>query len=104
MREGDVVVRNDLRTTSVLRTLADLSQRLDLSEAVVAVDRALQLELISLPQLTSWVGARKGSKGIVRFRQVADLAEPAAESPMETRLRVLLVLAGLPRPEAQVRL
>jgi very-short-patch-repair endonuclease len=28
--------------------------------------------------------------------------EPRAESPMETRLRMLLVLGGLPRPEAQV--
>jgi hypothetical protein len=30
-----------------------------------------------------------------------DLAEPATESVMETRLRLLLVLAGLPRPWAQ---
>jgi very-short-patch-repair endonuclease len=33
-----------------------------------------------------------------------DLAEPKAESAMETRLRMLLVGAGLPRPEAQVPL
>jgi very-short-patch-repair endonuclease len=31
-----------------------------------------------------------------------DLAEPKAESAMETRLRMILVLAGLPRPEVQV--
>jgi very-short-patch-repair endonuclease len=30
--------------------------------------------------------------------------EPATESPMETRLRMLLVLAGLPRPKVQVPL
>ncbi len=30
--------------------------------------------------------------------------DPKAESPMESRLRMLLVLAGLPRPEAQVSL
>jgi very-short-patch-repair endonuclease len=28
--------------------------------------------------------------------------EPASESPMESRERMLLVLAGLPRPQAQV--
>jgi len=32
---------------------------------------------------------------------VVGFAEPAAESPMESRLRMVLVLGGLPRPEAQ---
>jgi very-short-patch-repair endonuclease len=36
--------------------------------------------------------------------RVDELAEPATESPMETRLRLLLVLAGLPKPKVQVRL
>lgn len=104
LTEGDVLVKDELRITSIPRTLADLSHRLDLVEAVVAVDRALQMHLITLAQLNSWIAARKGSKGIVSFRRVAELAEPAAESPMETRLRLLLIFAGLPRPEAQARL
>jgi very-short-patch-repair endonuclease len=33
---------------------------------------------------------------------VLELTEPKTESPMETRLRIVLILAGLPRPEAQV--
>lgn len=37
-----------------------------------------------------------------RARRVLELAEAGAESPMETRLRMLLVLNGLPRPELQV--
>lgn len=37
------------------------------------------------------------------MRALASLAAPA-ESPMETRLRWLLIQAGLPRPEVQVRL
>lgn len=36
------------------------------------------------------------------MRRVTALAEPASESPMETRLRMLLVLRRLPRPAAQV--
>jgi hypothetical protein len=42
--------------------------------------------------------------GVARLRRVIELAERAAESAMETRLRMLLVLAGLPPPEAQVPL
>jgi hypothetical protein len=45
-----------------------------------------------------------GGRGIGRLRKVTELTEPAAESPMETRLRLLLVLAGLPRPHVQVSL
>jgi hypothetical protein len=33
--------------------------------------------------------------------EALSLSEPLAESPMETRLRLLLVDAGLPRPVAQ---
>jgi len=38
------------------------------------------------------------------MQKVSRYVEPAAESPMESRLRMLLVLAGLPRPEAQVEI
>jgi len=35
-------------------------------------------------------------------RTALSLADPRAESPRETALRLLLVAAGLPRPESQV--
>ena len=38
------------------------------------------------------------------FGALSKLAEPATESPMETRLRLLLVLEGLPRPQVQISL
>jgi len=43
-----------------------------------------------------------GHRGFARLERVVGLAEPATESPMETRLRMVLVLAGLPRPAVQV--
>lgn len=98
---ADLVERRGLPSTSALRTVADLGSRLELVEAVVAVDAALHRRLVSLAQLRAHLAARPGAKGVARLRRVVDLAEPAAESPMETRLRLLLVLAGLPRPRAQ---
>ncbi|TMC39968.1 MAG: DUF559 domain-containing protein [Chloroflexi bacterium] len=41
---------------------------------------------------------------MARLRRAVELAEPATESPMETRLRMRLVLAGLPRPQVQASL
>ncbi len=101
---ADVVTRRGLPVTSILRTVSDLGCRLPLIEAVVIVDMALQKRLLDVSELRSHVAARSGRKGTARLRRVAELSEPAAESPMETRLRMLLVLAGLPRPEAQVPL
>ncbi len=100
----DIVERHGMRATSSVRTLADLSHRLPLIEAVVAMDMALHREAVALGQLQAYLGAHPRRKGVARLRRVLELAEPASESAMETRLRLLLVLAGLPRPEALVSL
>ena len=62
----------------------------------------LHAKLVTVSKLRAYISKHPRARGIARFRRVVDLAEPQAESPMETRLRVLLVLAGLPRPELQV--
>jgi hypothetical protein len=85
---GEVVLRKGFRVTSPLRTVTDLARRLELTEAVVILDAALHKKLIRIDQVPLH----------------AEHVEPASESPMETRLRMLLVLAGLPRPRAQISL
>jgi hypothetical protein len=79
----------------------DLAGRNPLTEGVVAADMFLHSRLVSLAELRRYVDTHPGARGIARLRRVVDLAEPKTESPMETRLRMLLVLAGLPRPEVQ---
>jgi very-short-patch-repair endonuclease len=64
-------------------------------EALVAIDMALHLGLTDAESL----GRARGR----RLRTLAAMAAPA-ESPMETRLRWLLLEAGLPRPEVQTNL
>jgi len=100
--EAEVVRVRGLRATSIVRTLADLSARLDLVEAVVIADVALHKRLTSIAELSRWAAAHRGRAGIRKLKRVIDHAEPKAQSQMETRLRMLLVLNGLPRPKAQV--
>ena len=100
--DGDVVNLRGFPATSVARTVADLSRWLTLTEAVVVADAALHSRKSSMAQLASWAEAHNGHPGVRRLRQVIEHAEPKAGSPMETRLRMLLVLGGLPRPKAQV--
>jgi very-short-patch-repair endonuclease len=99
---GDIVTVRKQRATAMPLTLTDLCRRLSLVEAVVVADAALHKRLSRMEQLTSWVASSAGRHGIKRLRRVVELVEPATESPMETRLRMILVLGGLPRPRAQV--
>lgn len=99
---GDVVTVRGMRALSVPRMLADLSGRMSLTEAVVVADAALHARHICLRELVAWADANPRRHGIRTLRRVIALAEPAAESPMESRLRMVLVLGRLPRPRAQV--
>lgn len=100
----ETVMRRGHPTTSVVRTLADLGRHLPLVEAVAALDMALHKRLLKSDDLRSWVCAHARYPGIARLRRTIELAEPETESVMETRLRLLLVTARLPRPQAQVSL
>jgi very-short-patch-repair endonuclease len=98
----EIVRRRGLPTSSALRTVIDLGGRDPLTEGVVAADLFLHAALVTIAELRAYVAGHSGAKGVARLRRVVDLAEPEAESAMETRLRMLLVLARLPRPEVQV--
>jgi very-short-patch-repair endonuclease len=100
--DDEVVSLRGMRATAILRTLEDISRRTPLVEAVVVADMALHAGVVELSAFRSWARSRRGGRGLVNLRRVADHAEPKSESQMETRLRMLLVLAGLPRPAAQV--
>lgn len=93
-----------LRVTSCTRTVADLGRRLPLVEATAILDMALHSRITDKDRLERWVVDHRGYHGIRSLRNALDLADAAAESPMETRLRLLLVKHGLPRPRVQVSL
>ena len=99
---ADVVKARGHRATAIARTLREVCARLDLTESVVVCDMALHADLLSIRSLSDTVAENMGARGIATLRDAVQHLEPTTESPMETRLRMLLVLRGLPRPEAQV--
>src|SRR5215472_7570611 len=90
--------------TTVTRTIADLARYSSLVEAVVVVDMALHCRLLVLHQLQRWADDHPGFRGIGRLRHAVKLADSRSESPMETRLRMLLMTSGLPKPLVQMAL
>ena len=104
MSAAELSIVRDLPVTSTTRTVADVARRLSLVEAIAVFDMAMHRRLVSSSHLRGWIATHSGYRGIGTLRRALDFAEPATESPMETRLRLLLVLSGLPRPHVQTQL
>jgi hypothetical protein len=73
----------------------DLVELVVLGDSLVRAGRTTPEALIEITR--SWDG-----KGARRARQAARLVREGVDSPMETRLRMLIVLAGYPEPVVNV--
>ena len=92
------------RCTTPLRTALDIACAEQLAESVVALDVLLGRGLVRALDLLEAAAARPAGRGTRQARRAVDLADARAESPPESRLRVLLRLAGLtPVPQYVVR-
>ena len=102
--EGDVVSDPPrLRRTSRTRTAVDLIRRGDVDDGVVLLDRLVTAGIVRLEDVRDAVADLPRSRGSRLAREIAGLADGFAESPPETRLRLLMLRAGLPMPVAQFR-
>ncbi len=97
----ETVVVEGIRRTTPARTAWDLAGWLDLIPAVTIIDGLLGHGLVTPATLSAMVADRAGRRGWRRAGRAFSLADGRAESPPESRLRVQLVLAGLPRPVPQ---
>ncbi|HWC35222.1 MAG TPA: hypothetical protein VG650_10380 [Mycobacteriales bacterium] len=104
LEPGDVVRVHGVPCLSPVRAAFDLARNRWLVEAVVGVDAMLNRGGCGLDELSAYVADRPGWRGIRWARSALGYAEPLSESVMETRQRMALIDAGLPRPRAQVEL
>lgn len=95
-----VVVRQGMRISSPIQTFLDLAgqQGMTLVDLAVVGDRLVSKRLATPAQLVAAADAWRG-RGARLARRVARLVRVGVDSPMETRLRLLIVLAGLPEPK-----
>jgi Protein of unknown function (DUF559) len=90
-----------LRWTDRVRTAIDLIRRDGSDEAVVLLDQLVEAGVVELRDVRAAVDALPRCRGSARARRAAALADGLAQSPPETRLRLLLHRSGLPVPVAQ---
>ena len=91
---SDVVEVDRRPCTSGLRTAMDLARTEPLADAVAALDVLVARAIVGKGELAEAAGAVAG-RGSSQVRRAAGLVDPRAESQPESRLRVLLALAGL---------
>jgi Protein of unknown function (DUF559) len=102
--DPDVVMgRDGLPRTGPVRTAVDLIRREHLDDGVVLLDRLVAGGLVALDPVRQAAATLPRCRGSKIARDVASLADGEAQSPPETRLRLLIRRAGLPAPQAQYR-
>lgn len=97
-------VRHRVPLTSVARTVIDLARTQPFREAVVLADSALHQRRVSLSQLHVMLDECSQWPAISKARLVVDLADPNAESVLESVSRVAMREQNLPRPKTQVQI
>jgi very-short-patch-repair endonuclease len=102
LRTTDVGRRSGLPVTTPAVTALRLASVLPQDAAVVAVDQLIATGVVELARIRALAAAARGP-GSARARVVSDLADGLAESPQETRLRLLIGRSTLPAPVAQYR-
>lgn len=101
-RPDEICQIRGISCTTAARTAYDLGRRLPITMGVIRIDMLLNATGTSVDSVSSLAQRYPGARGIRILRRALDLVDAGAESPQETRLRLLLVRAGLPWPETQI--
>ncbi len=101
---SDVVLHQGIRVSAPVQLFVELCAMLPLVDAVVAADAMLRLRLVTLPELASHCQRMKGKRHSRSASRVLAYARIDVDSAMESRLRMLLVLAGLPEPKINFKI
>jgi hypothetical protein len=104
----EVTAVDGIPVTSVARTVVDLARSLPFEPAVAVADAALHT-LINEPEhlaalqaaLTAAIARSRGWRGSPDARRVLAFADARSGSVGESRSRVVILRAGLPRPVLQ---
>jgi len=102
LADGEVCAVAGMRATSPARTAFDIGRARPAARAVPVLDALLNATGIKPADVITVADRRSGARGVRRLRAALEWVDGGAESPQESRVRLLLVGAGLPRPETQI--
>ncbi|OBG93256.1 hypothetical protein A5697_05190 [Mycobacterium sp. E3251] len=102
VEEDETVVIGGISVTSAARTALDLGCWYPTIAAVAGIDALARATQIKTADVELLVERYSGRRGIVQAREAVALFDSGAQSPKESWLRIVLIQAGLPRPQTQI--
>jgi hypothetical protein len=102
IEEDEIESVAGIPVTSPARTALDFGCWYPTMTAVAGIDalaRAIEIKAADVELLAS---RYPGRRGVARAREAIELSDAGAQSPKESWLRVVLIQAGLPRPQTQI--
>ena len=93
-------VLDDVRLSSPVQMFIELASLLSLVDLVVVGDALVRLRLVTVPDLSAACEVSTG-RYAKAARRAASYVRARVDSAMETRLRMLILLAGLPELDEQ---
>ena len=100
--DDEVCLVQSIECTTAARTAYDIGRRIAGDEAIIRIDALLNATRCPVPGIVEIANRHRGARGIRSLRKVLELVDGGAESPQETRVRLLLIRDGLPRPITQI--
>jgi hypothetical protein len=88
--------------TAPERTAFDIGRRVPSRTALTLLDALARATGFKLEEVVRIAARHRGTRGLRQLETLLDLVDPGAQSPRESYLRLVLVEAGLPRPQTQI--
>ncbi|MGE2723150.1 DUF559 domain-containing protein [Mycolicibacterium pulveris] len=102
LRDDEIGIVHGMPVTTPPRTAFDIGRRKGFETAITRVDALAHATGLKAADIERLAESRRGARGIVQLRRVLALMDGGAESPQETRTRLLLIAARFPRPHTQI--
>jgi hypothetical protein len=99
---NETCVVDGMRCTTPARTAFDVGRTLTVDSAVPILDALMRATRLNPADVIALADARPGYRGVRRLRTAMAMADAGAESPQESRVRMILTRAGLPPVETQI--
>ncbi|ORW91360.1 hypothetical protein [Mycolicibacter terrae] len=100
---GEVQTVRGMPVTTAARTAFDLGRRLGPTEGVQRIDALMNATDLKVVDVMAVADAHPGARDLRELDQTLLLVDGGAESPYESLARLLLVRAGFPGPQTQIR-
>ncbi|OBA59227.1 hypothetical protein A5647_18055 [Mycobacterium sp. 1100029.7] len=100
--DNEIQLLDGLSVTTPERTAFDIGRRGAIRSAVVRLDALARATGFKVEDVLGVAHGHPRSPGLRRLESALELVDAGAQSPRESYLRLLLIDAGLPRPQTQI--